>query len=81
MSFLDDFNNNDKKSSHDLVEKKSNRKLKPRFSVNLSDEDSQLVKLYCESRGISASVLTRMLLLDKVKSVSLQQKESDESIK
>lgn len=67
--FLDDYSG-DKKSSHDLVEKKSNTKLKPRFSVNLSDEDIALVKQYCESRGISPSVLTRMLLLDKIKKVS-----------
>lgn len=76
MSFLDDYDG-DKRSSHDLVEKKSNRKLKPRFSVNLSDEDNILVKQYCESRGISPSVLTRMLLLDKIKNFPVKQDSQD----
>jgi 3-hydroxyisobutyrate dehydrogenase-like beta-hydroxyacid dehydrogenase len=66
VNFLDDFEG-DSKSSHDQVEKKSNTKLKPRFSINLSDEDFSLVKEYCESRSVSASVLARMTLLDKIK--------------
>lgn len=66
MSFIDDFKSEEKKSSHELAQKKSNRKLKPRFSVNLSDEDYDRVKDYCESRGISCASLARMLILDAI---------------
>lgn len=52
--------------SHD-VEKSVNRKIKPRFSVNLSDSDFDEVRAYAESIGMSASALARMLLLKEVK--------------
>ena len=72
MSFIDDFKSEEKQGSHEITEKKSNRKLKPRFSVNLSDSDYEEVKAYCESRGISCASLARVLILDEIKSKLLE---------
>lgn len=71
MSFLDKVKDDSSKSSHEQLNKAeietSEDKLKPRFSINLSEADFQLVKEYCKSRGIPAAVLARLTLLDKVK--------------
>ncbi|MBT48650.1 MAG: hypothetical protein CL491_00905 [Acinetobacter sp.] len=65
MSWDEEINETDN-GSHD-VEKAANRKIKPRFSVNLSDSDYDEVKEYAESISMSASALARMLLLKEVK--------------
>ena len=45
MNFIKDFKNDEKAGSHELgKENKPKRKLKPRFSVNLSDSDYEKVK-------------------------------------
>lgn len=67
MSFINDFKDDDKKGSNELkITTLNNRKLKPRFSVNLSDEDAKRVKDYCESRSISCAAFARMLILNEI---------------
>lgn len=67
MSFIKDFKNDEKAGSHELgKENKPKRKLKPRFSVNLSDSDYEKVKEYCESRGMSCAALARMLIMKEI---------------
>ena len=51
--------------SHD-VEKTTKRVMKPRFSVNLNDDDAALVKSYCERVGLSQAALARMLILREI---------------
>lgn len=67
MSWGDDAENTE--GSYDVREKaiKSNRKVKQRFSVSLSDEDYEEVQKYCEALGIAPSVYTRTILLREVK--------------
>jgi len=67
MSFINDFKNDAKTGSHELKPThEPKRILKPRFSVNLSDEDHLRVKNYCESMGLSCAALARMLILEKI---------------
>jgi hypothetical protein len=67
MSFINDFKSDAKTGSHDLKPiNEPNRILKPRFSVNLSDEDHLRVKEYCASMGLSCAALARMLILEKI---------------
>ena len=67
--WLSDFKNDNKPSSNEIAKKaEPRRKLKPRFSVNLSDEDYHRVKSYCDDVGISCAALARTLILDKLNS-------------
>lgn len=67
MSFIDDFQNENKAGSHELEKQgKPKRILKPRFSVNLSDDDYERVKDYCNDMGISCAGLARMLILKEI---------------
>lgn len=71
-SFIDDFKNEDIPSSHEIVEtaaesvepKRKGKPLqKPRFSVNLTDDDFERLQQYCEKVGMSYAALARMLLM------------------
>lgn len=69
MSFIDDLKKTNL-GSHDLVPSKPKKsvktesaKLKPRFSVNLTDTDFDRVIAHCEKTGMNYAALTRMLLL------------------
>jgi hypothetical protein len=66
-AWLDDIKDETKLGSHELSEKSEpKRKLKPRFSVNLSDADHVRVKKYCDDMGISCAALARTLILEKL---------------
>ncbi len=65
-SFIDDFKDDNKQGSHKLKKNAANRKLKPRFSVNLLDDDYKQVQDYCEKMGMSCAALARMLLLKEI---------------
>jgi hypothetical protein len=67
MSFINDFKSDATTGSHDLKPiNEPKRILKPRFSVNLSDEDHLRVKEYCASMGLSCAALARMLILKEM---------------
>ncbi|WP_339667805.1 hypothetical protein [uncultured Paraglaciecola sp.] len=67
MSFINDFKDDAKTGSHELKPiNQPKRNLKPRFSVNLSDEDHLRVKEYCSSMGLSCAALARILILEKI---------------
>ena len=74
-SFIDDFKNEDIPSSHEIVEKaaesvepkrKGKPLQKPRFSVNLTDDDFERLQVYCDQIGMSYAALARTLLLKEI---------------
>lgn len=70
MNFIHDFKNENSPSSHEIVktgnERSSKQKQKPRFSVNLTDDDFERLQQYCEQTGMSYAALARTLLLREI---------------
>ena len=75
ISFIDDFKNEDISSSHEIVEtaaesaelkRKDKQRQKPRFSVNLTDDDFERLQKHCEQIGMSYAALARTLLLKEI---------------
>lgn len=71
MNFINDFKS-PKASSNELSmgKKRAEKpKLKPRFSVNLTDSDFERVSAHCERIGSTHAALARTLLLRELERV------------